>query len=100
MLPAKPGAKSESQIFTDAILTQLASDANRSLPLHAQEEPLSLQTQLVDPDEAFNQNATLMKIDTNLSDADYVKAQIDRARGYFNLECGNREAKKENLGDC
>lgn len=41
----------------------------------------------------------LAHIDTSLTNEEYIKICIKRAQKFFNKECGNHGAKKQDLGD-
>lgn len=50
-------------------------------------------------EEEFADEGILNPIDFKLSNEDYVKACIDRARDFFNKESGNNDAKRKYLSD-
>lgn len=47
----------------------------------------------------FGDGYLLPPISLLLSNEEFVKASIDRARDFFNKESGNNEAKKKNLSE-
>ena len=49
--------------------------------------------------EAFEGKIEFTRIDTTLTNQQYVEMCIKRARKFFLQECGNTEAKKSNLSD-
>ena len=49
--------------------------------------------------EEFGDNVNLMDIDPNVSNEEFVRLSIERARKLFRKEAGRADTKRANLGD-
>ena len=50
-------------------------------------------------EDEFGDSVNLMDIDTNVSDEEFVRLSIERAKKLFRKEAGRADTKRANLGD-
>ena len=66
----------------------------------ARDEPRIIKSKLnKEVDEEFGDNVNLLDIDTKVSNEEFVKLSIERAKKLFKREAGRADTKRANLGD-